>query len=141
MQVLGELSVYEPRGQYQLVVKTVQAKGQGMLQARFEALKRRLYEEGLFDSEHKKPIPKFPRVVALVTSPTGAAIRLYLIAAGTILAAATSWTAPGSADGCHTAELVLHTDELTSAFEDEDTKSLPASIELHWYRTDRKSVV
>lgn len=75
VQVLGELSVYEPRGQYQLVVKTVQAKGQGMLQARFEALKRRLYEEGLFDSEHKKPIPKFPRVVALVTSPTGAAIR------------------------------------------------------------------
>ena len=67
--------------------------------------------------------------------PTGAAIRLYLIAAGTILAAATSWTAPGSADGYYTAELVLHTDELTSAFEDEDTKSLPASIELHWYRT------
>ncbi|MDB6118562.1 MAG: Exodeoxyribonuclease 7 large subunit [Verrucomicrobiaceae bacterium] len=75
VQVLGELSVYEPRGQYQLVVKTVQPKGQGVLQAKFEALKRRLYEEGLFDEEHKKLIPKFPVVIALVTSPTGAAIR------------------------------------------------------------------
>ena len=75
VQVHGELSVYEPRGQYQLVVKTVQLKGQGALQAKFEALKRRLYEEGLFDEEHKQPIPKFPGVIALVTSPTGAAIR------------------------------------------------------------------
>jgi len=75
VQVLGELSVYEPRGQYQLVVKAVQAKGQGMLQAKFEALKRKLHDEGLFDSELKQEIPKFPRVLALVTSPTGAAIR------------------------------------------------------------------
>ena len=75
VQIHGELSVYEPRGQYQLVVKTVQKKGQGVLQAKFEALKRKLYEEGLFDEEHKQPIPKFPGVIALVTSPTGAAIR------------------------------------------------------------------
>ncbi len=75
VQIYGELSVYEPRGQYQLVVKTVQPKGQGVLQAKFEALKRRLYEEGLFDEERKKFIPKFPAVIALVTSPTGAAIR------------------------------------------------------------------
>ena len=75
VQIYGELSVYEPRGQYQLVVKTVQPKGQGVLQAKFEALKRRLYDEGLFDEEHKQPIPKFPGVIALVTSPTGAAIR------------------------------------------------------------------
>ncbi len=75
VQIFGGLSVYEPRGQYQLVVKTVQHQGQGMLQAKFEALKRRLHEEGLFDPERKKSIPKFPAVVALVTSPTGAAIR------------------------------------------------------------------
>ncbi len=73
--VQGEISVYEPRGQYQMVVKQVQMKGQGGLQARFEALKRRLYEEGLFDQDYKQPIPKYPRVVALVTSPTGAAIQ------------------------------------------------------------------
>lgn len=75
VQVHGEISVYEPRGQYQLVVKQVQMKGQGSLQARFEALKRKLYDEGLFDEEHKQGIPKFPKVVALVTSPTGAAIQ------------------------------------------------------------------
>lgn len=75
VQVYGEISVYEPRGQYQLVVRQVQMKGQGSLQARFEALKRKLYDEGLFDEEHKQPVPKFPKVVALVTSPTGAAIQ------------------------------------------------------------------
>ena len=75
VQVHGEISVYEPRGQYQMVVKQVQMKGQGSLQARFEALKRKLHEEGLFDQEYKQDIPKYPRVVALVTSPTGAAIQ------------------------------------------------------------------
>lgn len=75
VQLQGEISVYEPRGQYQLVVRQVQMKGQGSLQARFEALKRKLYDEGLFDEEHKQPLTKFPRVVALVTSPTGAAIQ------------------------------------------------------------------
>ena len=75
MQVHGEISVYEPRGQYQMVVKQVQAKGKGTLQERFEALKRRLHEEGLFDPQRKRAVPRFPRVVALVTSPTGAAIQ------------------------------------------------------------------
>lgn len=75
VQVHGEISVYEPRGQYQMVVKQVQAKGKGTLQERFEALKRQLYAEGLFDEERKRSIPRFPRVVALVTSPTGAAIQ------------------------------------------------------------------
>lgn len=75
VQVLGEISVYEPRGQYQMIVRQVQAKGQGGLQARFEALKRKLHAEGLFDEERKLEIPRFPEVVALVTSPTGAAIR------------------------------------------------------------------
>lgn len=75
MQVYGEISVYEPRGQYQMVVKQVQVKGKGTLQERFEALKRRLHAEGLFDPQRKRAVPRFPRVVALVTSPTGAAIQ------------------------------------------------------------------
>ncbi|MBE7497549.1 MAG: exodeoxyribonuclease VII large subunit [Verrucomicrobiaceae bacterium] len=75
VQVYGEISVYEPRGQYQMIVRQVQAKGQGSLQARFEALKRKLHAEGLFDEERKKAVPRFPEVVALVTSPTGAAIQ------------------------------------------------------------------
>jgi len=75
VQIYGEISVYEPRGQYQMVVKQVQMKGQGSLQARFEALKKKLFDEGLFDQDYKQAIPKFPRIVALVTSPTGAAIQ------------------------------------------------------------------
>lgn len=75
VQVHGEISVYEPRGQYQMVVKQVQAKGKGSLQEQFEELKRRLHAEGLFDAANKRPIPRFPTVVALVTSPTGAAVR------------------------------------------------------------------
>lgn len=75
MQVHGEISVYEPRGQYQMIVRQVQAKGKGSLQEQFEALKRKLHGEGLFDDDIKLPIPRFPRVVALVTSPTGAAIQ------------------------------------------------------------------
>lgn len=75
VRLLGDISVYEARGNYQMVVRQVQARGQGTLQARFEALKARLHAEGLFDPARKRPIPRFPRVVALVTSPTGAAIR------------------------------------------------------------------
>jgi len=75
VQVHGTISVYEPRGQYQIVVKQVQIKGQGSLQARFEALKKKLFDEGLFDQSYKQEIPRFPRTVALVTSPTGAAIQ------------------------------------------------------------------
>lgn len=75
VQVYGNLSVYEARGQYQLVAQTVQAKGFGDLQAKFEALKRRLDAEGLFDPARKKALPRFPNHLGIVTSPTGAAIR------------------------------------------------------------------
>lgn len=75
VQVLGDVSVYEPRGQYQMIVRQVQGRGQGGLQAQFEALKRKLHAEGLFDQARKKEIPRFPQVIAVVTSPTGAAIQ------------------------------------------------------------------
>ena len=71
----GKLSVYHPRGEYQLVVDVVEPKGLGALQKAFEQLKARLYGEGLFDREHKKPIPFLPRRVGVITSPTGAVIR------------------------------------------------------------------
>lgn len=71
----GEITVYEPRGQYQLRVTQVELEGVGALQAAFERLKARLQAEGLFDSSRKRPLPAFPRRVGLVTSPTGAAIR------------------------------------------------------------------
>lgn len=75
VQIRGNISVYEARGQYQLIAQTVQAKGAGDLQAKFEELKRKLEAEGLFDSEKKKPLPPFPKTIGIVTSPTGAAIR------------------------------------------------------------------
>lgn len=78
VQLQGEVSVYQPRGQYQLVVRLVQAKGEGQLQARFEELKRRLAAEGLFDQERKRPLPRFPHRIGVVTSPTGAAIHDFL---------------------------------------------------------------
>jgi exodeoxyribonuclease VII large subunit len=78
VQLYGQISVYQPRGQYQLMVKSVQSRGEGALQARFEELKRRLSAEGLFDQERKRPLPRFPRRIGVVTSPTGAAIRDFL---------------------------------------------------------------
>ncbi len=75
VQAHGELTVYESRGQYQLVVEIVQGRGVGALQARFEALKRRLHAEGLFDPARKQDLPAFPLTVGIVTSPTGAALQ------------------------------------------------------------------
>jgi len=71
----GELTVYEPRGQYQLRVTGVELQGIGALQAAFEKLKLRLNAEGLFAQERKRPLPRYPQRIGLVTSPTGAAIR------------------------------------------------------------------
>ncbi len=71
----GNISVYERRGTYQFIVTRIQEKGVGALQLAFEALKKKLFEEGLFDEKYKKPIPPFPQHIGVVTSPTGAAIR------------------------------------------------------------------
>jgi exodeoxyribonuclease VII large subunit len=78
VQLFGAVTVYEARGQYQMIVRLVQNRGEGALQARFEALKRALAAEGLFAQERKRPLPRFPQRVGLVTSPTGAAIRDFL---------------------------------------------------------------
>jgi len=73
--VRGRISVYEPRGEYQLIAEDMEPKGIGALQLAFEQLKEKLFKEGLFDEAHKIPIPQFPQKIAIVTSPTGAAIR------------------------------------------------------------------
>src|SRR5690348_816504 len=73
--VRGRLTIYEPRGEYQIVLESVEPKGIGALQLAFEQLKARLAAEGLFDESRKKALPAFPRTVGVVTSPTGAAIR------------------------------------------------------------------
>jgi exodeoxyribonuclease VII large subunit len=75
VQVYGTVTVFEAQGKYQLRVEILQPRGVGLLQAKFEALKRRLEAEGLFAAERKRPLPKFSRRIGIVTSPSGAAIR------------------------------------------------------------------
>jgi exodeoxyribonuclease VII large subunit len=71
----GRVDVYEVRGEYQLLVETLEPQGRGALQLAFEQLKKKLAAEGLFDAARKRPIPAFPRRIGIVTSPAGAAIR------------------------------------------------------------------
>ena len=78
VRVRGKVSIYEQRGQLQLVAETMEPVGAGSLQLAFEQLRDRLKAEGLFDQERKRPLPAFPRTVAVLTSPTGAVIRDFL---------------------------------------------------------------
>ncbi|MHC4342512.1 MAG: exodeoxyribonuclease VII large subunit [Planctomycetota bacterium] len=71
----GHLTVYEPSGRYQMIVQALEPLGAGPLQVRFEQMRKRLEKEGLFDPDHKRELPGFPRRAALVTSPSGAAVR------------------------------------------------------------------
>ena len=75
---LGRVSVYAGRGEYQIILERMELKGWGALQLAFERLKEKLHQEGLFDPGRKKPLPVLPRRVAVVTSPTGAAVRDFL---------------------------------------------------------------
>jgi exodeoxyribonuclease VII large subunit len=74
----GRISVYEPRGEYQIIIDYIERMGLGELQVAFENLKFKLAQEGLFDPEHKKKIPPFPSRVAIITSPEGAALYDFL---------------------------------------------------------------
>jgi exodeoxyribonuclease VII large subunit len=71
----GRIDVYEKRGEYQLIADDIEAKGRGLLQMKFELLKEKLFKEGLFDAERKRPLPLLPSRIGIVTSPAGAAIR------------------------------------------------------------------
>ncbi len=73
--VRARVSLYEGRGDYQLIIEHLEDAGEGALQRAFEALKHQLHQEGLFDPAHKKPLPTLPQHLGIVTSPTGAAIR------------------------------------------------------------------
>ncbi len=71
---MGRLSVYEPRGTYQIILEYLEPSGIGALQIAFEKLKRRLAEEGFFDAQHKLPLPFLPKTISIITSPTGAVV-------------------------------------------------------------------
>ncbi|MDR2982073.1 MAG: exodeoxyribonuclease VII large subunit [Puniceicoccales bacterium] len=78
IRAFGAVSIYEPRGNYQLVVRLVEEDGLGRLQRAFEALKQKLAQEGLFDRALKRQLPLLPQVVGVITSPTGAAIQDFV---------------------------------------------------------------
>ena len=90
VRVFAEATVYLARGQLQVIVEKAERSGQGDLQARFEALKRKLHAEGLFDASRKRALPAFPRTIGIVTSPTGAAIQDIL----NILSRRAPWVQP-----------------------------------------------
>ncbi len=90
VRIFAEATVYAVRGQLQVIVEKAERSGQGDLQAKFEALKRKLQAEGLFDSSRKKPLPVFPRTIGIVTSPTGAALQDIL----NILTRRAPWVQP-----------------------------------------------
>ena len=71
---LGRISVYEPRGTYQIIFEHLEPKGTGAIQLAFEQLKKRLADEGLFDEKHKNPLPFLPKKISIITSPTGAVV-------------------------------------------------------------------
>ncbi len=74
----GQIDVYPPRGSYQLVIREIEPRGVGALQLRLKQLQQKLAAEGVFDPQRKRPLPRFPRRIGFVTSPTGAAIRDFL---------------------------------------------------------------
>ncbi len=95
----GRLTVYEPRGQYQLQVEEVQPKGVGPLELAFRQLKEKLSLLGYFDPARKRPLPRFPRRIALVTSPTGSAVRDVLEILSRRWPAAEVWVHPVRVQG------------------------------------------
>ena len=72
---IGRVELYAPRGQYQIIIESMQPDGIGALNLAYEQLKEKLDKEGLFDAQHKKPIPKMPKTVGVITSPSGAAVQ------------------------------------------------------------------
>jgi len=110
--VRARASLYEARGEYQLIVEYAEEAGEGLLRRKFEELKRKLAAEGLFDAARKQVPPKLPRRIGVVTSPSGAALRDVLIAlrrrspATAVLIYPTSVQGSGAADEiCRTLKL------------------------------------
>src|SRR5262249_20049606 len=95
----GRLNVYVPRGEYQLSVEQLQPKGIGPLELAFQQLREKLFVKGYFDPKRKKRLPRFPRRVVLVTSPTGAAVRDMLEVLGRRWPAAEVWVCPVPVQG------------------------------------------
>jgi exodeoxyribonuclease VII large subunit len=99
VRLLGRLTVYPPRGEYQVVARQIEPEGIGALELAFRQLYARLSAEGLFDPERKRPIPRYPRRIVIVASPTGAAVRDLLQVTGRRWTAADIVIAPARVQG------------------------------------------
>jgi len=111
----GRVSLYEPRGEYQLIVDHLEEAGVGALQREFERLKAKLAAEGLFASEHKRSLPRFPRRIAVVTSPTGAAVRDVLNILARRFPPAAVLVYPTAVQGATAAPAIVQALQLASA--------------------------
>lgn len=118
VRIAGELSLYEQRGTYQVVVRAMERAGLGDLMAQFEALKRRLDAEGLFAQDRKRPLPMLPRRIGIVTSPTGAAIRDMLNVTRRRFADLHILIAPARVQGAEAAPEIVAALELLNALPD-----------------------
>jgi len=133
--VRARASVYEARGEYQLIVDYVEEAGEGALRRRFEELKRRLAAEGLFETARKRAIPAMPRRIGVVTSPTGAALRDVLIALKRRFPATAVLIYPTAVQGAGAAEEIARTLQLADRRADCDVLILTrggGSLEDLW---------
>lgn len=124
----GRLTVYEPRGEYQLQVEELHPKGIGAQELALRQLKEKLLKLGYFAPERKKPLPRIPRRLALVTSPTGAAVRDMLEMLGRRWPAVEVWVCPVRVQGAAAAEDVAATVRLLNKFHDSGALRLDVMI-------------
>jgi exodeoxyribonuclease VII large subunit len=137
----GRVSLYEPRGEYQLIVDRLEEAGLGALQREFERLKAKLAAEGLFAGEHKRSLPRFPRRIALVTSPTGAAVRDVLNILARRFPPAAVLVYPTAVQGAAAVPAIVQALQLASARSDCDVLILArggGSLEDLWAFNDER---
>lgn len=118
--VTGRITVYPPRGSYQLDVKSMKPAGIGELQAAYERLKRKLFDEGLFDDQYKKQIPSFPKKIGLVTAADGAAIKDMISVAERRFPLVELIIAPTKVQGVGAAENIVNNIKKLNHFKDID---------------------
>ena len=137
----GRVSLYEPRGEYQLIVDHLEEAGVGALQREFERLKAKLAAEGLFASERKRSLPRFPRRIGVVTSPTGAAVRDVLNILARRFPPAAVLVYPTAVQGAAAAPAIVQALQLASARMDCDVLILArggGSLEDLWAFNDER---
>jgi exodeoxyribonuclease VII large subunit len=137
----GRVSLYEPRGDYQLIAEQMEDAGEGALKREFEKLKVRLAAEGLFDAALKRPLPAMPRRIAVVTSPTGAAVRDVVHVLARRFPAADVLVIPTPVQGAAATESIVAALDIASARGDVDVIILArggGSIEDLWCFNDER---